>query len=103
MHVNTITIALDPKVLTLLESIDGKLATLISSNREENANTRQSEEQAENSSVSTSEVRSVALQLSKSGKRDVIKSIFERYGASKLQEIDEKHYPELLEALKGEL
>jgi len=45
------------------------------------------------------DVRALALKLSKAGKQDVIKKIFGKYGADKLSGVAEEHYPELMEDL----
>jgi len=45
------------------------------------------------------DVRALALKLSKAGKQDVIKEIFGKYGADKLSGVAEEHYPELMKDL----
>lgn len=50
---------------------------------------------AEPEKVTKTDVRALALKLSKAGKTDEISSIFGNFGASKLSDISEDKYPEL--------
>lgn len=45
------------------------------------------------------DVRAVALKLSKAGKSAVLKEIFAKFGAEKLSDIKEDQYPELMKEL----
>lgn len=47
------------------------------------------------------DVRAVALKLSKAGKSAVLKEIFAKFGAEKLSDIKEDQYPELMKELTG--
>lgn len=51
--------------------------------------------------VTLTDVRAVALKLSKAGKQDFLKSAFEKFGGKKLSDIKEADYATLLEELNG--
>lgn len=65
----------------------------------------ESEKTSPSDAPNKTDVRAVALKLSKAGKQDVLKAIFAKYGADKLSGVAEERYPELmkdLEAANGE-
>lgn len=49
--------------------------------------------------VTKTDVRAVALKISKAGKSDVLKEIFAKFEATKLSEVPEERYDELMEEL----
>lgn len=49
---------------------------------------------------SKTDVRAVALKLSKAGQQDKLKEIFSKYGADKLSDIAESDYPTLMKDLE---
>lgn len=49
--------------------------------------------------ISKSDVRAVALKLSKAGKSNVLKEIFAKFGAEKLGDVPEDKYSELMREL----
>ena len=49
--------------------------------------------------ISKSDVRALALKLSKSGKAGALREIFGRFGAQKLSDIKEEDYPALMAAM----
>ncbi len=51
--------------------------------------------------VTLTDVRAVALALSKAGKQDFLKAAFEKFGGKKLSDIKEADYPALLKELNG--
>lgn len=51
--------------------------------------------------VSKTDVRALALKLSKAGKQNELKAIFQKYGADKLSAIAEADYPALLQDLEA--
>lgn len=53
----------------------------------------------EQKAVTLTDVRAVALKLSKAGKSGVLKEIFAKFGATKLSEVPEENYAELMEEL----
>lgn len=53
--------------------------------------------------VSLTDVRAVALKLSKAGKQDVLKAAFAKFGGKKLSDIKPDDYPALMEALAAEV
>lgn len=53
----------------------------------------------ENKEVSLTDVRVVALKLSKAGKQTELKAVFEKFGAKKLSDISKENYPALMEEL----
>lgn len=52
--------------------------------------------------VQLSDVRAIALKLSKAGKQDVLKAAFAKFGGKKLSDISESDYPALLDELTKE-
>lgn len=52
--------------------------------------------------VSLTDVRAVALKLSKAGKQDVLKAAFEKFGGKKLSDIKPDDYPALMAELTKE-
>jgi hypothetical protein len=70
--------------------------------KDEKASTASEEkESSENPpKISLTDVRAVALLLSKAGKQSVLKEIFAKYGAEKLSDISEDNYAELLADLE---
>ncbi len=50
---------------------------------------------------SLTDVRAVALRLSKAGKQAQLKEIFAKYGAAKLSDIAEEHYADLMADLEA--
>lgn len=53
----------------------------------------------ESEKLTKSDVRTVALKLSKAGKSDALKKIFAKFGTEKLSGISEDKYPELMREL----
>ena len=53
-----------------------------------------------NEAVDLTIVRAAALKLSKADKQDVLKEIFEKYGAAKLSDVPQADYPALLADLE---
>lgn len=49
--------------------------------------------------VTKTDVRAVALKISKAGKSDVLKEIFAKFEATKLSEVPEERYDELMKEL----
>lgn len=47
------------------------------------------------------DVRAVALKLSKAGKSDVLKEIFAKFGAEKLSDVKEEQYADLMKELNA--
>lgn len=60
----------------------------------------EAETEDEAPAVSLTDVRAVALKLSKAGKQTTLKKIFAKYGASKLSDISAEHYADLLADLE---
>ena len=54
---------------------------------------------AETETITKTDVRAKALALSKAGKSDLLAEIFGKFGASKLSEVKESDYPELMREL----
>ncbi len=55
--------------------------------------------QPEAETVSLTDVRAVALKLSKSGKQSELKEAFGKFGAKKLSDVPKENYPALMEEL----
>lgn len=55
----------------------------------------------EDKAPSLTDVRAVALKLSKAGKQTQLKEIFAKYGAAKLSDIAEEHYADLMADLEA--
>lgn len=53
----------------------------------------------EKKALTLTDVRAVALKLSKAGKSETLKEIFAKFGATKLSEVPEDKYAELMEEL----
>lgn len=51
--------------------------------------------------ITLQDVRAVALKFSKAGKSDVLKEIFAKFDATKLSEVPEDRYSELMEELEA--
>ena len=51
--------------------------------------------------ITLQDVRAVALKFSKAGKSDVLKEIFAKFDATKLSEVPEDRYNELMEELEA--
>ena len=49
--------------------------------------------------LTTTDVRAVALKISKAGMSDTLKDIFKKFGASKLSEVPEERYNDLMAEL----
>lgn len=68
--------------------------------KEENAPAAEPEAADTGASAPTkTDVRALALKLSKAGKQDVLKELFAKYGADKLSGVAEEDYPALMEDL----
>lgn len=70
--------------------------------KEEAATEKQEEAKATKETVKAvtkTDVRAVALKISKAGKSDVLKEIFAKFEATKLSEVPEDRYDELMEEL----
>lgn len=65
------------------------------------AETSVDENKADAPAISLTDVRAVALKLSKAGKQTKLKEIFAKYGAAKLSDISEEHYAELMADLEA--
>lgn len=64
------------------------------------ANDTPTETEEETPKISLTDVRAVALKLSKAGKQAQLKEIFAKYGATKLSDISEEHYGDLMADLE---
>jgi len=51
--------------------------------------------------ITLTDVRAVALNLSKAGKQTILKEIFAKYNADKLSDISKENYPELMADLEA--
>lgn len=58
-------------------------------------------DEGEESAISLSDVRAVALKLSKAGKQKQLKEIFAKYDAEKLSDIDAENYESLMTDLEA--
>lgn len=58
-------------------------------------------DESEESAISLSDVRAVALKLSKAGKQKQLKEIFAKYDAEKLSDIDAENYESLMADLEA--
>ncbi|MCX4317750.1 MAG: hypothetical protein OSJ52_14110 [Lachnospiraceae bacterium] len=70
--------------------------------KEEAATEKQEEAKATKETVKAvtkTDMRAVALKISKAGKSDVLKEIFAKFEATKLSEVPEDRYDELMEEL----
>jgi hypothetical protein len=63
----------------------------------EETKTKEAKETA--SAVTKTDVRAVALKISKAGKSDVLKEIFAKFEATKLSEVPESRYDDLMKEL----
>ena len=73
---------------------------------EEQAKTPQESDNPEQKSlkaVSLTDVRALALKLSKAGKQDALKEAFAKFGGKKLSDIKEENYAELMQVLSEEV
>lgn len=61
----------------------------------------ETETENETPAISLTDVRAVALKLSKAGKQTQLKEIFAKYGAAKLSDIAEEHYADLMADLEA--
>lgn len=101
---NQITLTLDatPENLELLkqftERLDSTPPQKITTAVQESASAP-----APQKTVQLSDVRAIALKLSKAGKQDVLKSAFAKFGGKKLSDISESDYPALWDALIEEV
>lgn len=50
-------------------------------------------------SVSKTDLRAVALKLSKAGKSKELREVFAKFGAEKLSDVKEEDYPQIMEEL----
>lgn len=57
------------------------------------------ETKAPEKTITLTDVRAVALKLSKAGKSDVLKEIFAKFDATKLSEVPEDRYDDLMQEL----
>jgi len=94
---NRITLDLEftPKVIQLLSGLIGENTP---------ANTAQTvpentEDKPTEEVVTKDELRKYALKLSRAGKQDIVKGIFNRFGTEKLSGVKESDYPLLKQAL----
>lgn len=59
------------------------------------------EQGAATKTVTLTDVRAIALKISKAGKSDVLKEIFAKFDATKLSEVPEANYAELMKELEA--
>lgn len=59
------------------------------------------EEKDDAPEITLTDVRAVALKLSKAGKQKLLKEIFAKYGAEKLSDISVEHYADLMADLEA--
>ncbi len=59
------------------------------------------EEKDDAPEITLTDVRAVALKLSKAGKQKLLKEIFAKYGAEKLSDIAAEHYADLMADLEA--
>lgn len=120
MNKITLTLDLTPRNLDLLKAFcDETDATIkVSKSEEEKPKTKKTTKKAaakateealapepvkeeKKESISLTDVRAVALKLSKAGKQDALKEAFAIFGAKKLSDVKPEDYPALMEELKA--
>lgn len=57
--------------------------------------------EAEAPTVTKTQLRDKGLELTKAGKSDEMKAVFEEFGASKLSQVKEEDYPAVMEKLEA--
>lgn len=67
----------------------------------ETPDTPETESEDDAPAIKMTDVRAVALKLSKAGKQAKLKEIFAKYGAAKLSDISEEHYADLMADLEA--
>ena len=117
----TLTLDLTPETLEILNllinGIDGKTEEKPAKNKtsktKKSAETKEAveetpkddvpwaEDEAEPRKIEMADVRAIALKLSKAKKQAELKKIFAKYGATKLSDITEEKYPELMADLEA--
>lgn len=117
MNKITLTLDLTPKNLDLLKAFcDETNATAkVSKTDEEKPKTKKATKKTakpddetpapakedKKESVTLTDVRAVALKLSKAGKQDALKEAFANFGAKKLSDVNADDYPALIEELNA--
>jgi len=76
-----------------------KTAETKENHKENTPSTAETDAKEESGKLTKSDVRAVALKLSKAGKSDVLQEIFAKFGAEKLSGVPEDKYPELMREL----
>lgn len=74
-------------------------ATKTKAEAKEQESTTEEPKTSETKNITLTDVRAVALKLSKAGRSDLLKEIFAKFGATKLSEVPEDKYADLMEEL----
>ena len=105
---NTITLTLEatPENLDKIKQILGGESALAPEPKEEPkkkkaAKKEKAEPEAEAPTVTKTQLRDKGLELTKAGKSDEMKAVFEEFGASKLSQVKEEDYPAVMEKLEA--
>lgn len=100
----TITVDLTPENLEILKQLCGEAPRPVRTKKEaaKPAPAPAPTEPTEKA-IELSDVRALALSLSKAGKQDALKAAFAKFGGKKLSDIKPENYAELMTVLSAEV
>ena len=100
---NTITLTLEatPENLDKIKQILGDEAPAPKEEPKKAAKKKEKKPEAETPEVTKTDLRNKGLELTKAGKSDEMKAVFEEFGAAKLSEVKEEDYAAVMEKLEA--
>lgn len=102
----TITVDLTPENLEILKQLCGEAPRPVRTKKEAPKPTptpAPTPAEPTEKTIELSDVRALALSLSKAGKQDALKAAFAKFGGKKLSDIKPENYAELMTVLSAEV
>lgn len=100
----TITVDLTPENLEILKQLCGEAPHPVRTKKEAAKPTpAPTPAEPTEKAIELSDVRALALSLSKAGKQDALKAAFAKFGGKKLSDIKPENYAELMTVLSAEV
>lgn len=100
----TITVDLTPENLEILKQLCGEAPRPVRTKKEAVKPTpAPTPAEPTEKTIELSDVRALALSLSKAGKQDALKAAFAKFGGKKLSDIKPENYAELMTVLSAEV
>lgn len=101
MSTITLTLEATPENLDKIKQILGEETPAPKDEPKKAAKKKEKKPEAEAPEITKTDLRNKGLELTKAGKSDEMKAVFEEFGAAKLSEVKEEDYAAVMEKLEA--